>query len=98
MVNTAVTSSGAPTGCPHGFSSRPIDGADQISPDGWLVKGGGGLVAHGLFPPQMVATVLVGRGETVEPGALPVPNACIDLESFGWEELEWPPTIDELGQ
>jgi ribose 5-phosphate isomerase A len=25
-----------------------------------------GVVAHGLFPPQMVAVVLVGRGETVE--------------------------------
>jgi ribose 5-phosphate isomerase A len=126
-----------------------IDGADQIAPDGWLVKGGGGahtrekiadrfvviadsskpvpalhapvplellsfglratmrrvepaslrdipvspdggviadyhgpvedpaalavqlsstpgVVAHGLFPPQMVAIVLVGRGESVE--------------------------------
>src|SRR3984885_11736474 len=25
-----------------------------------------GVVAHGLFPPQMVATVLVGRGESVD--------------------------------
>ncbi len=25
-----------------------------------------GVVAHGLFPPQLVATVLVGRGTTVE--------------------------------
>jgi len=25
-----------------------------------------GLVAHGLFPPQMVATVFVGRGETAD--------------------------------
>lgn len=25
-----------------------------------------GVVAHGLFPPQMVATVLVGRGESAD--------------------------------
>jgi ribose 5-phosphate isomerase A len=25
-----------------------------------------GVVAHGLFPPQMVATVLIGRGESVD--------------------------------
>jgi ribose 5-phosphate isomerase A len=25
-----------------------------------------GVVGHGLFPPQMVATVLVGRGESVD--------------------------------
>ena len=25
-----------------------------------------GLVDHGLFPPEMVATVLVGRGESVD--------------------------------
>jgi ribose 5-phosphate isomerase A len=25
-----------------------------------------GVVAHGLFPPQMVATVLVGRGGSVD--------------------------------
>ena len=118
-----------------------IDGADQVAPDGWLVKGGGGahtrekidstkpvqalhspiplellsfglratmrrvapaslrdvprspdggviadyhgpvddpaalaarlsatpgVVEHGLFPPEMVATVLVGRGESVD--------------------------------
>src|SRR6185312_668580 len=83
-----------------------IDGADQIAPDGWLVKGGGGahtrekivagaadqfvviadshgpvddpavlavrlsstpgVVDHGLFPPQMVSMVLVGRGESAD--------------------------------
>jgi ribose 5-phosphate isomerase len=25
-----------------------------------------GVVAHGLFPPQMVATVLVGRGKSAD--------------------------------
>jgi ribose 5-phosphate isomerase A len=25
-----------------------------------------GLVAHGLFPPEMVATVFIGRGESAE--------------------------------
>jgi ribose 5-phosphate isomerase A len=25
-----------------------------------------GVVGHGLFPPEMVATVLVGRGESVD--------------------------------
>jgi ribose 5-phosphate isomerase A len=25
-----------------------------------------GVVAHGLFPPEMVAVILVGRGDTVE--------------------------------
>src|SRR6266498_2742743 len=83
-----------------------IDGADQIAPDGWLVKGGGGahtrekivaaaadqfvviadsygpvdepaalavrlsstpgVVEHGLCPPQLVATVLIGRGESAD--------------------------------
>ena len=83
-----------------------IDGADQIAPDRWLVKGGGGahtrekiaassaerfvviadyrgevrdpaelaarlapipgVVDHGLFPAEMVAEVLIGRGGSVE--------------------------------
>ena len=88
-----------------------IDGADQVDPSGWLIKGGGGahtrekavaasadrfvvivsanklvdrltppvplelaeflsqmpgVVEHGLFPPDMVADVLVGRGDEVE--------------------------------
>jgi ribose 5-phosphate isomerase A len=30
-----------------------------------------GVVGHGLFPPDMVATVLVGRGDTVERTDLP---------------------------
>ena len=25
-----------------------------------------GIIGHGLFPPEMVATVLVGRGESVD--------------------------------
>jgi ribose 5-phosphate isomerase A len=103
----------------HGLDVRPftdidrldlaIDGADQVDPTGWLVKGGGGaqtrerivaaaapptpdggvladfhgevgdpallserldavpgLVSHGLFPPSMVSTVLIARGEDVE--------------------------------
>ena len=59
-----------------------IDGADQVSPDGWLVKGGGG--AH--FREKIVAAaadrfvVVVDSGKPVDELSPPVP---LELSSFG---------------
>ena len=59
-----------------------IDGADQVTPDGWLVKGGGG--AH--FREKIVAAaaerfvVIVDSGKPVEELSPPVP---LELSSFG---------------
>jgi ribose 5-phosphate isomerase A len=59
-----------------------IDGADQVAPDGWLVKGGGG--AH--LREKIVATaasrfvVIVDSGKPVEELSPPVP---LELLSFG---------------
>ncbi len=38
---------------------------DPAALAGWLA-GTPGVVEHGLFPPQMVASILVGRGESVD--------------------------------
>ena len=59
-----------------------IDGADQVTPDGWLVKGGGGA----LFREKIVAAaaerfvVIVDSGKPVEELSAPVP---LELSSFG---------------
>src|SRR4051794_27730050 len=59
-----------------------IDGADQVAPDGWLVKGGGG--AH--FREKIVVTaaerfvVIVDSGKPVDAISPPVP---LELSSFG---------------
>jgi ribose 5-phosphate isomerase A len=59
-----------------------IDGADQVAPDGWLVKGGGG--AH--VREKIVAAaaerfvVIVDSGKRVDELAPPVP---LELSSFG---------------
>ncbi|HYX78777.1 MAG TPA: ribose 5-phosphate isomerase A [Solirubrobacterales bacterium] len=59
-----------------------IDGADQVAPDGWLVKGGGG--AH--FREKIVAAaaerfvVIVDSGKPVETVSPPVP---LELSRFG---------------
>ena len=59
-----------------------IDGADQVAPDGWLVKGGGG--AH--LREKIVAAaaerfvVIVDSGKPVEEISPPVP---LELMSFG---------------
>jgi ribose 5-phosphate isomerase A len=59
-----------------------IDGADQVTPDGWLVKGGGGA----LFREKIVAAaaerfvVIVDSGKPVEELSSPVP---LELSSFG---------------
>jgi ribose 5-phosphate isomerase A len=59
-----------------------IDGADQVSPDGWLVKGGGG--AH--FREKIVAAaaerfvVIADSGKPVDELSPPVP---LELSSFG---------------
>ncbi len=43
----------------HGAAGDPAELAARLS-------GTPGLVAHGLFPPDLVAVVLIGRGESVE--------------------------------
>jgi ribose 5-phosphate isomerase A len=59
-----------------------IDGADQVAPDGWLVKGGGG--AH--FREKIVVAaaerfvVIVDSGKPVDAISPPVP---LELASFG---------------
>ena len=59
-----------------------IDGADQVSPDGWLIKGGGG--AH--LREKIVAAaaerfvVVVDSGKPVDELSPPVP---LELSSFG---------------
>jgi len=59
-----------------------IDGADQVTPDGWLVKGGGG--AH--FREKIVAAaaerfvVIVDSAKPVDELSPPVP---LELSSFG---------------
>jgi ribose 5-phosphate isomerase A len=59
-----------------------IDGADQVTPEGWLVKGGGG--AH--VREKIVAgaadrfVVIVDSGKTVDDLAPPVP---LELSAFG---------------
>ena len=68
-----------------------IDGADQVAPDGWLIKGGGG--AH--FREKIVAAaaerfvVIVDSGKPVEKLAPPVP---LELAKFGLAA-----TLRELG-
>jgi ribose 5-phosphate isomerase A len=41
----------------------PVD--DPAALAAWL-SGVPGIIEHGLFPPQLVATVLVGRGQSVD--------------------------------
>jgi ribose 5-phosphate isomerase A len=59
-----------------------IDGADQVTPDGWLIKGGGG--AH--FREKIVAAaadrfvVIVDSGKPVDELSPPVP---LELARFG---------------
>ena len=68
-----------------------IDGADQVAPDGWLVKGGGG--AH--FREKIVAAaadrfvVIVDSGKPVDELSGPVP---LELARFGLAA-----TLRELG-
>jgi ribose 5-phosphate isomerase A len=68
-----------------------IDGADQVAPDGWLVKGGGG--AH--LREKVVAAaadrfvVIVDSGKPVDALAAPVP---LELLEFGLAA-----TLDRLG-
>ena len=68
-----------------------IDGADQVAPDGWLIKGGGG--AH--FREKIVAAaaerfvVIVDSGKPVDRLSAPVP---LELAKFGLAA-----TLRELG-
>jgi ribose 5-phosphate isomerase A len=68
-----------------------IDGADQVAPDGWLVKGGGG--AHTREKIVAAAAerfvVIVDSGKPVEQIAPPIP---LELQSFGLRS-----TLRELG-
>jgi ribose 5-phosphate isomerase A len=69
-----------------------IDGADQVAPDGWLIKGGGG--AH--FREKIVAAaaerfiVIVDSGKSVDALSGPVP---LELAKFGLAA-----TLRELGE
>jgi ribose 5-phosphate isomerase A len=69
-----------------------IDGADQVSPEGWLVKGGGG--AH--FREKIVAAaaerfvVIVDSSKPVDALSAPVP---LELSAFGLRA-----TLRELGE
>ena len=69
-----------------------IDGADQVAPDGWLIKGGGG--AH--FREKIVAAaaerfvVIVDSGKPVDALSAPVP---LELAKFGLAA-----TMRELGE
>jgi ribose 5-phosphate isomerase A len=69
-----------------------IDGADQVAPDGWLVKGGGG--AHTREKIVAAASerfvVILDSGKPVEEIATPVP---LELQPFGLRS-----TLRELGE
>jgi ribose 5-phosphate isomerase A len=60
-----------------------IDGADQIAPDGWLVKGGG--AAHTREKIVAAAAerfvVIADSSKTVEAITAPIP---LELAAFGW--------------
>jgi ribose 5-phosphate isomerase A len=68
-----------------------IDGADQVAPDGWLVKGGGG--AHTREKIVAAAAerfvVIVDSGKPVERIGAPIP---VELQPFGLRS-----TLRELG-
>lgn len=68
-----------------------IDGADQVAPDGWLVKGGGG--AHTREKIVAAAAdrfvVIADSSKPVDAIAAPVP---LELQPFGLRA-----TLDELG-
>ena len=61
-----------------------VDGADQVAPDGWLIKGGGG--AHTREKVVAAAArrfvVIIGSGKEVEALRPPVP---VELLAFGLE-------------
>jgi ribose 5-phosphate isomerase A len=82
-----------------------IDGADQVAPDGWLVKGGGG--AH--LREKIVAAaaerfmVIVDSGKPVEALSAPVPlelsrfGLRATLRALGEAELRDAPTTPDNG-
>jgi ribose 5-phosphate isomerase A len=69
-----------------------IDGADQVTPDGWLIKGGGGAHTREKIVAASAARFIVIADSTKPVGALrsPVP---VELLSFGL-----PATLRHLGQ
>ena len=68
-----------------------IDGADQVAPDGWLVKGGGGAHAREKIVAAAAErfVVIVDSSKPVERIAAPVP---LELHRFGLAA-----TLRELG-
>jgi ribose 5-phosphate isomerase A len=71
----------------EGFGERDrldiaVDGADQIAPDAWLVKGGGGAHAREkiVVAASDVFVVIASSDKRVERIAAPVP---LELEPFG---------------
>jgi ribose 5-phosphate isomerase A len=69
-----------------------IDGADQVSPDGWLVKGGGGAHTREKIVAAAAERFVVIADSTkpVEAIAAPVP---LELQPFGLRS-----TLRELGE
>jgi ribose 5-phosphate isomerase A len=68
-----------------------IDGADQIAPDGWLVKGGGGAHTREKIV-AAAAERFVVIGDSTKPVERIVPPVPLELHSFGLRA-----TLRELG-
>jgi ribose 5-phosphate isomerase A len=60
-----------------------IDGADQVAPDGWLIKGGGGALLREKIVAAAAArfVVIVDSGKLVEALDPPLP---LELRAFGF--------------
>ena len=61
-----------------------IDGADQIAPDGWLVKGGGAAHTREKIVAAAAArfVVIADSSKTVDAITAPIP---LELAAFGWK-------------
>ena len=68
-----------------------IDGADQVTPDGWLIKGGGGAHTREKIVAAS-ATRFVVIGDSTKPVDVLHPPVPVELLSFGL-----PATLRELG-
>ncbi len=68
-----------------------IDGADQITPDGWLIKGGGGAHTREKIVAASAARFVV-IGDSTKPADVLRPPVPLELLAFGL-----PATLRELG-
>ena len=69
-----------------------IDGADQITPDGWLIKGGGGAHTREKVVAASAARFVV-VGDSTKPVQVLHPPVPVELLAFGL-----PATLRELGE